>query len=114
MPGKTGPSVQDMGIDTGAEKDKSYREEEDIDGVHIIVEWDENYGDYVIIFPDVKAGEGGVPDNVLRINSDEVEEAKGVLEKAVKLANNEKVMESEDPTRAVFDRIEKYIGSPTL
>jgi len=90
-------------------KDKSYREEKKINRAHFVVEYDENYQEYVIIFPDLKTGEEGIPDNLLRI-SDEVKNAHQVLEKAVELAKIDlPTWESKNPDKDILKEIEKFI-----
>ncbi len=114
MSRETGPSVQDIGTDmgteTGAEKDKSYREEKRINGAHFVVEWDGGNESYVICFPDVDTTDRTeIPDEVLRI-SDKVEDAKQVLEKALQLAQIDlPTWESNDPDKDVLKEIEKFI-----
>lgn len=109
MAGESGPSTNEMGIDSKAEKDTRYREERNINGVHFRVEWDDGYQEYAIYFPDLKTGEEGVPDNLLRISGN-VEHAKQVLGKAVELASIDLLTwDSESPDKDVLKAIEEFI-----
>lgn len=79
--------------DINAEKErKAFVGSETINGVEIIVEWDERYDDYVIYLPDINLGreakDQGIYDQVIRITR-KPDVAKQVFDYARQLAEKE-------------------------
>lgn len=69
---------------------KSYVGKTTINGVEIIVEWDNDYDDYVVFFPQIDAGKvEGVFDKLIRITR-RPEVAKQIFEYTSELAKTEK------------------------
>jgi len=110
---ESGTSIDQMeekGEIGDAEKENKYREERKINSAHFVVEWDDGYNEYVIYFPDIDTTDRKeIPDEVIRV-SDNAEDAKKVLEKAVELATTDLLTwESEDPDKDLYKEINKFI-----
>jgi len=82
--------------------DKTYREQETVNGVEISVAWDESYNDYTIYFPQIVIDfEKGVSDQVLRITR-RSEEAKKVFDYVAELAR------TGDDVHEIYKKVELF------
>ena len=89
-PEKMGPSPEEMGIKPEQQDRKAFVGRETVNGVEIVVEWDEGYDDYVIYLPQIELGkEEGVHDQVIRLTR-KPEVAKQIFDFATKEAEKTK------------------------
>jgi hypothetical protein len=94
--------------DINKEKErKAFVGRETVNGVEIVVEWDNGYDDYVIYFPQIEIGEAasekGVHDQVLRITR-KPDVAKLVFDYARQLAKKE------PDVYKIYKRVEDFSG----
>jgi hypothetical protein len=89
-PEKMGPSPEEMGIKPEQQDRKAFVGRETVNGVDIVVKWDEGYDDYVIYLPQIELGkEEGIYDQVIRLTR-KPEVAKQVFDFATKEAEKTK------------------------
>jgi hypothetical protein len=84
--------VMKAAINDKEKERKAFVGRETVNGVKIVVEWDNGYDDYVIYFPQIEIGEAasekGIHDQTLRITR-KPDVAKVVFDYACQLAKNE-------------------------